>query len=80
MKLISKSVLAQHDGNRGSSKWVAFRGVVYDVSNCPKWQSDLHEQIHFPGQDLSPALSEAPHGPEVFGYPCVKRVGILEND
>jgi len=69
--------LRGYDGTRGARKYVAFQGVVYDVTECPKWRPDLHEGLHFPGQDLSRALPEAPHSQEVFSRPCVKRVGRL---
>lgn len=70
--------LRRFDGTLGSRKYVACQGVVYDVTDCPKWRPDLHEGLHFPGQDLSRELPEAPHGREVFSRPCVKRVGLLD--
>jgi predicted heme/steroid binding protein len=69
--------LRRHDGTRGARKYVACAGVVYDVTDCPKWRPELHEGLHFPGQDLSSEFPEAPHGREVFSRPCVKRVGRL---
>jgi predicted heme/steroid binding protein len=65
---------------RGARKLIAYHGIVYDVSDCPKWRSDLHEQLHFPGQDLTGELSDAPHQEEVFSRPCVKVVGKLESN
>lgn len=69
--------LTRGDGSPGRPAYVACAGVVYDVSDCPKWRTGLHEGQHFPGQDLTHELPEAPHGFEVFDRPCVKRVGIL---
>ncbi len=37
----------------------------------------MHEHLHWPGQDLTNELPDAPHKDEVFTRPCVKRVGIL---
>lgn len=65
------------DGLRGRPKLVAYQGVVYDVSECPKWRGDLHEGLHFPAQDLTDQLPAAPHAEEVFARPCVKRIGPL---
>jgi predicted heme/steroid binding protein len=71
--------LKRNTGERGSRKFVAHGGLVYDVTDCPKWRLDLHENLHFPGQDLTDELKEAPHEEEVFLRPCVKIVGRLEN-
>jgi len=55
--------------------YVAHQGVVYDVSDCPKWRLGMHEGQHFPGLDLTAALREAPHTDDVFSRPCVRPVG-----
>ena len=78
-RVISRTELRRCSGEGGRPKYVAFQGVVYDVSDCPKWRADLHEGMHWPGQDLTAELSEAPHQAEVFQHPCVRRVGVLEN-
>lgn len=57
--------------------YIAFNGIVYDVSECPKWRLGMHENLHFPGLDLSGEMGEAPHKAEVFQRPCVKIVGRL---
>jgi predicted heme/steroid binding protein len=69
--------LRRYNGERGAPAYIAHAGVVYDVSDCPKWRTGLHEQLHFAGQDLTPSLPDAPHRADVFGRPCVKRVGVL---
>jgi predicted heme/steroid binding protein len=48
------------------------------VSDCPKWRLDMHERLHFPGQDLTTVLPDAPHKKDVFTRPCVKVVGSLQ--
>lgn len=74
---ISLQELCRNTGERGSRKFVAFKGLVYDVTDCPKWRLDLHENLHFPGQDLTSELTDAPHAEDVFQRPCVKIVGRL---
>ena len=74
---ISLLELRYYNGERGRPKFVAYRGIVYDVSDCPKWRLEMHEQLHWPGQDLTDELKDAPHAEEVFSRPCVRRVGIL---
>ena len=76
--LVTQTELRRNTGERGSRKFVAFKGVVYDVTDCPKWRLDMHEQLHFPGQDLTSELPDAPHHDEVFSRPCVKVVGKLQ--
>ncbi|HJS17603.1 MAG TPA: hypothetical protein VJ785_02570 [Anaerolineales bacterium] len=75
---ITQMELRRGTGERGARKLVAFKGIVYDVTDCPKWRPDLHEQLHFPGQDLTSELPDAPHEEEVFSRPCVKVIGRLQ--
>ncbi|GAB4547028.1 MAG: hypothetical protein Fur002_22670 [Anaerolineales bacterium] len=77
-RVISLAELKRNNGERGTRKFIAYKGIVYDVTDCPKWKLDLHENLHFPGQDLSGELSEAPHAEDVFSRPCVLVVGKLE--
>ena len=77
-RIITEMELRRSTGERGTRKLVAYQGIVYDVTDCPRWRSDLHEQLHFPGQDLTSELPDAPHREDVFSRPCVKVVGKLE--
>jgi predicted heme/steroid binding protein len=74
---VTQRELQRQTGERGTRCFVAFDGVVYDVTDCPKWRTGMHEQLHFAGQDLTSELPEAPHAAEVFERPCVRRVGPL---
>ena len=74
----SERELRAYIGERGMPMYVAYAGVVYDVTRCPKWRRGIHENIHWPGQDLTPELADAPHTADVFSHPCVKRVGRLK--
>lgn len=71
--------LRRYDGDDGVML-VAYKGIIYDVSDCPRWRRGLHEGLHFPGQDLTFELEDAPHLEEVFSRPCVRRVGLLALD
>ena len=77
-RIVTQLELRRNSGERGSRKWIAFDGTVYDVTDCPKWRLDLHEQLHFPGQDLTSELPDAPHQEDVFARPCVSVVGKLQ--
>jgi predicted heme/steroid binding protein len=75
-RLFTQRELHRYDGEDGPM-YIAYQGVVYDVSSSPRWRKGLHEGLHFPGQDLSGEMGEAPHGPEVFNRPDVKIVGRI---
>lgn len=77
-RIVSQMELRRGTGERGARKLIAHDGIVYDVTDCPKWRNDLHEQLHWPGQDLTSELPDAPHAQEVFSRPCVKVVGRLQ--
>ena len=78
-RIVTFLELRRNNGDRGSRKFVAHNGIVYDVTDCPKWRSEMHEQLHFPGQDLTSELfHDAPHEEEVFIHDCVKIVGRFE--
>jgi predicted heme/steroid binding protein len=74
---VHRAELKRNNGDRGRPKYVAFEGRVYDVTDCPKWRGYMHEGLHFPGQDLTTELPQAPHANEVFEWPCVRYVGPL---
>jgi predicted heme/steroid binding protein len=76
--IVTEMELRRNNGDRGSRKYIAHKGIVYDVTDCPKWQQDMHENLHFPGQDLTSELPDAPHAEDVFSRPCVKIVGKLQ--
>lgn len=79
-RIISEIELRRNNGDRGTPKWIAYAGIVYDVTDCPKWRLDMHERLHFPGQNLTTELSDAPHKKDVFARPCVKVVGRLQEN
>jgi predicted heme/steroid binding protein len=77
-RLITPMELQRNTGERGTRLWIALDGLVFDVSNCPKWRSGLHENLHFAGQDLTSEFPEAPHGEEVFKHKCAILIGRLQ--
>ncbi len=79
LRTVSMTELRRNTGERGTRKFIAYRGIVYDVTDCPKWRPEMHEQLHFAGQDLTSELPDAPHKEEVFLHTCVKVVGQLES-
>ena len=76
-RVVSQTELKRNNGEHGTHKFIVFNSI-YDVTDCPKWRLEMHEFLHFPGQDLSIELEEAPHKEDVFTRPCVKLVGTLK--
>lgn len=45
--------------------WIAYRGMVYDVTSSKMWRQGKHYE-HWAGQDLTDELDDAPHTEIVF--------------
>ena len=61
----SRSQLALRNGQDKDEIWVAYKGIIYDVTDSRLWRNGTHYQ-HWSGQDLTAELSDAPHAEEVF--------------
>ncbi len=61
----SKSQLALRNGQDKPEIWVAYRGLIYDVSASRLWTNGKHYE-HWAGQDLTDELKDAPHTETVF--------------
>lgn len=62
---ISKSQLALYNGSDKPEIYIAYKGVVYDVSASRLWKNGKHYE-HWAGQDLTEELKDAPHAEWVF--------------
>lgn len=74
MKQITKSQLALRNGNDREEIWIAYLGIVYDVTASKLWRNGKHYE-HWAGQDLTEELSDAPHNERVFDR--LTQIGIL---
>lgn len=72
----TKEELAKYNGQNGAKAYVAYNGLVYDVSNHPRWKNGSHEGEKA-GTDLTADLSKSPHGARVFSE--VPVVGTYTN-
>jgi predicted heme/steroid binding protein len=66
MKAFTKDELARYDGKEGRPAYVAYQGRVHDVSASFLWKTGKHQAFHKAGCDLTAALGDAPHGPELL--------------
>jgi len=71
----SRAELALRNGQDMPDIWIAFKGVIYEVTNSRYWNRGMHYE-HWAGQDLSPEFSDAPHTERVFEN--LKKIGRLK--
>jgi predicted heme/steroid binding protein len=80
MRVFTREELKKYDGTNGIS-YVAYRGKVYDVSKSFQWQKGVHQVAHKAGQDLTEALKDAPHLPDLlFKFPVVGKLAEEDNE
>ena len=66
--------LALRNGKDREEVWVAYKGIIYDVTESRLWFTGTHYE-HWAGQDLTHELPDAPHTESVFGrFKAVGRV------
>lgn len=61
----NKFQLALRNGQDREEIWIAYKGVIYDVTTSRLWRKGQHYE-HFAGQDLTHELDDAPHTELVF--------------
>lgn len=63
--VITKAQLALRNGQDKPEIWIAYKGLVYDVTQSRLWRAGKHYE-HWAGQDLTDELKDAPHTEKVF--------------
>lgn len=66
--------LALRNGNDKPEIWIAYKGLIYEVTHSRYWKNGKHYE-HWAGQDLTEELKNAPHTDYVFEH--LKVVGKL---
>ncbi len=61
----SAGQLALRNGQDREEIWIAFRGLIYDVTKSRLWKDGKHYE-HWAGQDLTDEFPDAPHDEYVF--------------
>lgn len=74
MKEFTKQQLALRNGQDRDEIWVAYKNVIYEVTDSRLWRKGKHYE-HWAGQDLSDELADAPHTEAVFAK--FKIIGTL---
>jgi predicted heme/steroid binding protein len=65
LKSYTKAQLALRNGQDKPDIWIAYKGVIYDVTSSRLWRDGKHYE-HWAGQDLTDELPDAPHTEKVF--------------
>ena len=65
LPVYSKTQLALRNGSDKPEIWVAYKGIIYDVTKSRLWRNGKHYE-HWAGQDLTDELKDAPHSATVF--------------
>jgi predicted heme/steroid binding protein len=77
LPIYTRSQLGLYNGQDRDEIWIAYQGVIYDVTQSRMWRNGRHYE-HWAGQDLTEELPDAPHGEAVFAkFPIV---GKLRHD
>lgn len=67
--------LSKYSGQDGQPAYIAYKGIIYDVSNVPQWKAGTHHGEKA-GKDVTNDISKSPHGDRVFSD--LPQVGILK--
>ncbi len=58
--------LRRYNGRAGAPAYIAYQGLVYDVSRSFHWQNGRHQVLHSAGTDLTRRMRQAPHGADLL--------------
>ncbi len=73
--IYTRSQLALRNGQDREDIWVAYQGLIYDLTESRLWRKGKHYE-HWAGQDLTEELKDAPHNANVFDK--FEAIGILK--
>lgn len=74
MRTFTEEELKKYDGKNGLA-YIAYRGKVYDVSESYHWRKGIHHAAHRAGCNLTAALEQAPHDPDLLDkFPIVGKL------
>jgi len=65
LPIYTKQQLALRNGQDKPQIWVAYKGLIYDMTDSRLWRNGKHYE-HWAGQDLTDELQDAPHTDAVF--------------
>jgi predicted heme/steroid binding protein/uncharacterized membrane protein len=67
--------LCQFDGTDGRPAYVAYKGLIYDMTKSRLWKNGSHMMKHAAGNDMTDILKTAPHGDDkILAMPLVGKL------
>lgn len=67
--------LSHFDGKENSPSYIAYRGMVYNMTKSKLWKNGSHVMKHAAGRDLTALLAAAPHGEDkILAMPVVGKL------
>ncbi len=77
MNEFSLEDLKKYNGIDGNKAYVAYNGLVYDVTDSFLWKGGKHQACHFAGTDLTGQLETAPHGLDFLNkFPIIGKLKV----
>ena len=71
-KEMTPEQLSAFDGREGRPAYIAYKGMIYDMTSSRLWKAGAHMMKHHAGTDLTDVLRHAPHGEDkVLAMPQV---------
>lgn len=71
--------LSQYDGKEGRPVYIAYNGIIYNLTSSKLWREGSHFKKHPAGADLTNILKTAPHGEEkVLKMPAIGKLLIAK--
>ncbi len=71
--------LSSYNGKNGARAYVAYKGLVYDLTDSDMWKEGEHQGSHEAGVDLTEAMGDAPHAEDVLkGFKVVAKLEAKE--
>ncbi len=71
-KEMTQEQLSAFYGKEGRPAYIAYKGIIYDITSSRLWKNGQHMMKHHAGTDLTDMLRNAPHGEDkVLAMPQV---------
>lgn len=65
LPIMTLDELSKFNGEADSKAYVAYKGIIYDITDHPKWDGGKHNG-NTAGTDLTNEISKSPHGDSKF--------------